>query len=123
MSRAKQEPPTLLSLAEPGDRSIPTARSTLARLILRAGRPVVVAPRGTGSLSGRNVMVAWKDAREARRAVRDALPFLQDAETILLLEVVEGGMEQQALQRLKDVRHFLENMASGRSANACERLK
>jgi nucleotide-binding universal stress UspA family protein len=77
-------------------------------LILRAGRPVVVAPRGITSLSARNIMVAWKDAREARRAVRDALPFLQQAQSILLVEVVETGMEQQALQCLKDVRHFLE---------------
>jgi nucleotide-binding universal stress UspA family protein len=76
-------------------------------LILRAGRPVLVVPSEITALSGRNVMVAWKDTREARRAVRDALPFLREAHTVLLIEVVDAGNEQQAFQRLKDVRRFL----------------
>jgi nucleotide-binding universal stress UspA family protein len=30
------------------------------------------------------VMIAWKDTREARRAVRDALPFLKKAEKVAI---------------------------------------
>src|SRR6516164_8334279 len=44
--------------------------------ILKAGRPVLVVPTGVTALPPRRVAVAWKDVREARRAVQDALPYL-----------------------------------------------
>ena len=46
-------------------------------ILLRAGRPVLVVPDTVAPLQLRRVVVAWKDTRECRRAVRDALPFLQ----------------------------------------------
>jgi nucleotide-binding universal stress UspA family protein len=60
-----------------------------AELILASGRPVLVAPPHGGALRGEAVLVAWKDTREARRAVSDSLPFLRMAETVLVLEVCE----------------------------------
>src|SRR5262245_45188677 len=45
------------------------------RLALESGRPVLVVPyAGRHPEIGRNVMIAWKAAREAARAVFDALP-------------------------------------------------
>jgi nucleotide-binding universal stress UspA family protein len=58
-------------------------------LILRAGRPILIAPRGASRLDPRSVLVAWKNTREARRAVADAMPFLKRAETVILAEVRE----------------------------------
>jgi nucleotide-binding universal stress UspA family protein len=78
-------------------------------LILKAGRPVLVAPKGITSLSARRILIAWKDVREARRAVQDALPFLQRADSILIVEIPEAGEEEQALRRVKDVSRFLAN--------------
>ena len=43
-------------------------------LVMQAGRPVLVVPPKTASLKQKCAVVAWKDAREARRAVSDALP-------------------------------------------------
>jgi nucleotide-binding universal stress UspA family protein len=60
-------------------------------VLLRAGRPVLVVPPGTVSLAGKRIAVAWKNTREARRALRDALPFLQRAETVAVMEVREGA--------------------------------
>src|SRR5215813_1906566 len=48
-------------------------------IVLRAGRPVLLVPDTAAALPLRRVVVAWKDTRECRRAVRDALPFLQQA--------------------------------------------
>ncbi len=45
--------------------------------------------------------------REARRAVQDALPFLQQAESVMIVEVSEGGDETQALQGARDVARYL----------------
>jgi len=51
-------------------------------IILTAGRPVLVVPRTIRSLAAARVLIAWKDTREARRAVRDALPFLKTAASV-----------------------------------------
>lgn len=57
--------------------------------VLRLGRPVLVVPHDSREVLARSVIVAWKDTREARRAVIDALPFLQRAETVTVLSVDE----------------------------------
>jgi len=75
--------------------------------ILRAGRPVLVVPHDAERVAARRVVIAWKDTRECRRAVRDALPFLTTAEEVLLLEVCERGCEQEAERRLDDVTAYL----------------
>jgi nucleotide-binding universal stress UspA family protein len=64
--------------ADPGD------------LVMRTGRPVLIVPPGVAALHARNVVVAWKGTREARRAVADAMPFLERAEEVRLMEVSEG---------------------------------
>jgi nucleotide-binding universal stress UspA family protein len=58
-------------------------------VILCAGRPVLYVPEGLDSLAARRIVVAWKDTRESRRAVRDALPFLRDAERVTIVEASE----------------------------------
>lgn len=61
-------------------------------VILASGRPVLLVPSGIERLQGARVMIAWKDTREARRAVRDALPFLKQAETVCIASVNEHGI-------------------------------
>jgi nucleotide-binding universal stress UspA family protein len=78
-----------------------------ASTILKAGRPVLVVPEGVRSLSARKIAVAWKDAREARRAVYDAMPFLQSAQAVVLIEILEGREDTQIAGRLKDVANYL----------------
>ena len=58
-----------------------------AGLIVQCGRPVLVVPSEGGQLRGEGVVIAWKDTREARRAVADALPFLKTAGEVLVLAV------------------------------------
>jgi nucleotide-binding universal stress UspA family protein len=75
--------------------------------IVRLGRPVLFVPQGVESLEARRVMVAWKDAREARRAIRDAIPFLRRAEQVMIVEVCEHGDEAQSQQHMKDLKEYL----------------
>ena len=58
-------------------------------------------------LSARHIAIAWKDVREARRAVRDALPFLRQAESVMIVEISEGGEGDQAQRHVKDVADYL----------------
>ena len=61
-------------------------------LVLRTGRPVLTVPTGIESLAAKRVVIAWKDTREARRAVQDALPILQDAKEVIVVEMTETGI-------------------------------
>lgn len=52
-------------------------------LALSAGRPVLFVPyAGRFATLGKRVLVAWDGGREAARAVSDALPFLQKADSV-----------------------------------------
>jgi nucleotide-binding universal stress UspA family protein len=55
------------------------------QLVMDAGRPVLFVPPETDRLSARHVMIAWKDTREARRAVADAMPFLKMAVSVTVV--------------------------------------
>ena len=75
--------------------------------VLRAGRPVLVVPEEVDLLSARRIMLAWKDSRESRRAVSDALPFLKEATEVLIAQVCESGTETESLGSVEDVAVYL----------------
>lgn len=72
-------------------------------LILKAGRPVLLVPNEVTSFPGKRIAIAWKDTREARRAVIDSLPFLQTAESVTVYEVCKDDFPS----KLDDVAGFL----------------
>ena len=76
-------------------------------ILLRAGRPVLVVPDVIAPRQLHRAVVAWKDTRECRRAVRDALPFLQQAKEVLLIEIGEDEAEARARKSLADVANYL----------------
>jgi nucleotide-binding universal stress UspA family protein len=75
--------------------------------ILKLGRPTLVVPAGVAAFRGEHVVIGWKDMREARRAVRDALPFLRRATRVTIVEACGPDDEKTALQRLDDVARYL----------------
>jgi nucleotide-binding universal stress UspA family protein len=53
------------------------------RLLLAAGRPVLVVPyAGSFGDAGKRVLVAWNASREATRALTDSIPLLREAEAV-----------------------------------------
>ncbi|MEF2074569.1 universal stress protein [Consotaella aegiceratis] len=75
-------------------------------LILSAGRPVLLPAEDYRELKGDNVLVAWNDTREARRAVSDALPFLVRADHVLVAMIAPQETDE-AHESLLDVVRFL----------------
>jgi nucleotide-binding universal stress UspA family protein len=75
--------------------------------ILNMGRPVLVVPDGVSSLRAEHVVVGWKDTREARRALQDAIPFLQEAKRVTIVEICMPGDEEKARQDIDDVARYL----------------
>lgn len=59
----------------------------LGGLLLRAGRPVLVAAGGAERMFLRKAVIAWKDTKEARRAVSDAVPLLSAIDEVVVVTV------------------------------------
>ncbi len=65
-------------------------------VILDAGRPVLLIPyAGQFETIGQRVLVAWNASREAARAVNDALPFLERAKQVSVMNVNPQSAAQQ----------------------------
>jgi nucleotide-binding universal stress UspA family protein len=79
-----------------------------AELAVTSGRPVLVAPPGARPLDGRTVLLAWKDSREARRALTDALPFFARAERVVVAAITPKGDADQARIEVDDVAQALQ---------------
>ncbi|WP_394760813.1 universal stress protein [Phenylobacterium sp.] len=76
-------------------------------LVMQTGRPVLVAPPKPGKFHGRAVVVAWKDTREARRALADSLPFLKAAEQVVVVECcAKDGIADARLNTSDVVQHL-----------------
>ncbi|CAO3441142.1 universal stress protein [Azospirillum endophyticum] len=80
------------------------------QVILHAGTPALILP-GAGRFErvGRRPLIAWKDSREAARALKDALPLIAGAEEAVVVTFVakpddEREAVEQALHYLTDHR-------------------
>jgi nucleotide-binding universal stress UspA family protein len=74
----------------------------VGELVLRAGRPVLVASLGRSACEADRVVIAWKDRREARRAAWDAMPFLLEASDVLVLAIAEDDDLSEARESAAD---------------------
>jgi nucleotide-binding universal stress UspA family protein len=75
--------------------------------VMQLGRPALVVPKGVSTLRADQVVVAWQDSREARRAVSDALPFLHEASAVTVVEICDTQERGLAQARVDDVVGFL----------------
>jgi nucleotide-binding universal stress UspA family protein len=87
-------------------------------LVMRAGRPILVVPAEAESLNAKHILVAWKDTREARRAVWDALPLLQSATDVTVVEIAGRDDIKAAARRCDDVAAWLKRHGVCAGANA-----
>jgi len=100
----------------PLDRATGYGAASTADLVMLSGRPVLVAPPVGGRFRGEAVLVAWKDTRESRRALADALPLLKLAEEVLVLEVCSDDAVAAAKARTADVvRHLQRHDVAARA--------
>jgi nucleotide-binding universal stress UspA family protein len=75
--------------------------------VLKSGRPVLLVPPGVDALKAEHVIVGWKEGREARRVVADAMPFLHQAKAVTIIEICDPGTESSARQHVEDVAQYL----------------
>jgi len=78
-------------------------------LVMQAGRPVLVVPAAVKQLGLKHTIVAWKDTREARRAIADALPLLKASEHVTVVGLARAEALPHVLAHLEDVVGWLES--------------
>lgn len=83
----------LIVLGRPA-RALEADDRLFASTLLGAGRPIIVVPESAGGKTsiGR-VMVAWRPTREATRAVHDAIPLLQRAQSVQIVRLLDVAQE------------------------------
>ncbi len=65
----------------------------IATAVIGSGRPVLLAPPQRPDNLTRTVVIAWKETPEAARAVSAAMPFLAEADKVIVLSIGETGAE------------------------------
>ncbi|WP_183112638.1 universal stress protein [Sphingomonas sp. So64.6b] len=91
----------IITSAGSGPQRNPLTHADTGELIIRAGRPVLVVPDGPAPAIFETVIIAWSNTRECRRAITDALPILEQADRVLIVEVTPKLVE--ARSQINDV--------------------
>lgn len=91
-----------------GGLSDPLWRLNPSELVMKLGRPMMVVPPETDRLRLASVVIGWKDTREARRATIDAIPLLQRAKEVTVVEIIADDDDRAAAgRRVADVAAWL----------------
>ena len=93
----------LVASGPTGKHQDPYSQISASDLAMTSGRPVLVTPADGAPFVGKKIVLAWKDTREARRAMADAMPFFQRADEVLVLEVCDERDGADAAIRTEDV--------------------
>lgn len=65
-------------------------------LVVDSGRPVIIIPKpGFATPTGRRILIAWKESRESVRAVLNAIPFLTNADAVIVSRVAKDKTETE----------------------------
>jgi len=88
--------------------SHPSTHIDVGDLLMRVGRPVLVAPAGAKPLKLERAVVGWKETPEARRAVFDALPLLREVGGVAVATIGGEAELEAARFRLEDVVAWLD---------------
>jgi nucleotide-binding universal stress UspA family protein len=84
----------------------------IADIVMRSGRPVVIASAKPQPAIARSVAIAWRPGADASRALAAATPFLGRAEKITLIAVPERDNDRESL--LKAGESFVHAMSQTR---------
>ncbi|MBC7755933.1 MAG: universal stress protein [Bdellovibrio sp.] len=83
-------------------------------IVMQSGRPVLAVPVNAPVFNPEEfklntMLVGWKESREARRAIADAIPLLQLATQVIVLEMVAKDHQEGAAKRLNSVVIWLQS--------------
>ncbi len=68
-----------------------SAREILDSTLFDSGAPVLLIPTGEHETPGRRIGIGWNKGTLASRAVRNAMPFLEQADEVVIFQVETGA--------------------------------
>ena len=68
--------------------------ATLEAVLFESGRPILIAPPTMPTKLGETIAIAWNGSTETARATAFAMPFLKQADRVVII-TVEGGPSHQ----------------------------
>lgn len=77
-------------------------------VLLQAGRPSLVVPPAMSELRLNQALIAWKDTREARRALADSISLLKLAGKTHVVSICPESEAETAATEIADVAAYLE---------------
>jgi len=76
-------------------------------ILLATGRPCLVVPYiGADKFVGKHPLIAWNGSRESNRALHDALPLLERAETVTVMMSEGSGKHDDDLPDTRIAQHL-----------------
>ena len=79
-----------------------------AEILMRTGRPVLIAPPRVTETIGESVLLAWNNSPEAARALTAAMPMLLKAKKVLIACIPQSLDDEQETQHsLDELRNVL----------------
>lgn len=78
-----------VTVLDAGDEALADNRYVIEEALFNSGRPVIVVPKTGGAAEPQRIAIAWDGSARSARAVGDALPLLQAAQSVTV--VVVGG--------------------------------
>lgn len=76
-------------------------------VVMEAGRPLIILPPLADTLPAKRIMIGWRDTREARRAVVDAMPLLKRAGHVSVVEIAHHDFLEDAEPNVEEVAYWL----------------
>jgi nucleotide-binding universal stress UspA family protein len=93
------------------------------RLVLAAGRPVLVLPHnGDFPTLGKRILIAWNASQEAARAVSNAIPMLRSADRVYVMAVNTKASKGESISSENTVR-YLERLGVRAEAKDCHGIE
>jgi nucleotide-binding universal stress UspA family protein len=80
----------LIVVGRPVQGAAVPSMSALEAALFESGRPILIAPPSPPQKLGEVVVVAWNGSTETARTIALAMPFLTEAETVVVLSVEDG---------------------------------
>ena len=109
----------MISVGTSGHSRPASRRVNTGEMVMQAGRPILIIPAATEKLSMQRILVGWKNTRETRRAISDALPVLKRASHVTVVAIAAKDGLDESRNQLDDVVLWLRRhrvMAESRAA-------
>lgn len=95
-----------LAILDAADISDTLQRTVIEDVLFDSGCPLFLVPRNAGTVKPERIAIAWDGSARSARAVKDAMPFLVRAETVVAV-TVQGEKDLSRMAPGADLAIFL----------------